>query len=437
MGVLSIDNNSPPPGPEYEFDVHAAPEPLQSLYDFFHVYGDIYELRSSRYRNRIFVICHPEYLKYVLIDNRHNYKKGGGFDRVKMLLGNGIIVTDGDEWKRNRLMIQPAFHRDVIVAFFDRLQAISESTLGHWQHSADIDALIDVTNETSFAALRSVLSAIFNDDLGSLQDDNPFLLPAQEHARDLGFARRFRSLAKPVLEIIARRRSDTTRRVDILASLMAARDRGSGEPMSDKQLVDEVMTLIVAGHETTASTLNWAWYLLAENPGVARRLERQLDQVLGDVSLAPDTLKQIPYARQILEETMRLYPPVWRFTRRAIRDDEVGGYRIPAGSDLVLCPYITHRHPAFWDDVERFDPGRFEVERCRDRHRVAYLPFSAGPRRCIGDGFALLEMQIHLCTIARCLSLERADTAPVEMEPEINLRSRTNILMRAKRRRAP
>lgn len=436
MGVTSLDKKSPP-GPEHEFDVHGASDPLRKLYGFFHTFGDIYELRSSRYRNRVFVICHPDYLKYVLIDNRHNYKKGGGFDRVKMLLGNGIIVTDGELWKRNRLMIQPAFHRDVIIGYFDRLLDISERTLAQWQHSADVGATIDVTNATSFAALQSVLSAIFSDDLDELDDgrgDNPFLLPAKEHARDLSFASRFRALAKPVLEIIEKRRSKPAERFDFLASLMSARDRRSGEPMSDKQLVDEVMTLIVAGHETTASTLNWTWYLLARNPRVTEQLQQQLDEVLGEDALTPDALKQIPYARQILEETMRLYPPVWRFTRRAIQDDSIAGYHVPAGTDLVISPYITHRHPAHWKEVERFDPERFDADRCRERHRVAYLPFSAGPRRCIGDGFALLEMQIHLCTIARSLSLERPDPAMVEMEPEINLRSRENIHMQATRR---
>lgn len=419
-----------PPGPEERIDILAADDPLEVVGTAFRTYGDIFKVQSPARDRYSVVVIHPDYVKRVLVDNRHNYQKGVGFDRVKMLLGNSIIASDGDFWKSNRLMIQTAFHKNLIQSYTRHFIEITESLASRWRRSADAGETVDVTKDTSELTLLNVLKSLFSEDLESFEDEhgrNPFMLVTDDAARDLQFARKFRGLARLVLELAHRRREENLDRHDILAAVMAARDRKTGEPMSDRQLADEILTLIVAGHETTAGTLNWTWYLLSRHPEVDERLGRELAQVLADGPPTVESLAKLVYTRQVLEESMRLYPPGWAFTRRAMEDDEIGGFLVPAGSDVLVCPYITHRHPGFWDDVEEFDPDRFRPEAVGARHKYAYLPFSAGPRRCIGDGLAMVEMLLHMGTVARTLRMECLSDEKIELEAEINLRSRQNI----------
>jgi cytochrome P450 len=419
-----------PPGPDEGFDILAADDPLEVLGAEFRTYGDIFTVHSPARDRHTVVVIHPDYVKRVLVDNRHNYQKGTGFDRVKMLLGNSIIASDGDFWKSNRLMIQSAFHKSLIQGYVHQFTEITESLASQWKQSADAGETVDVTKDTSELTLLNVLKSLFSEDLEGFEVEegrNPFMLVTDDSARDLLFARKFRGLAKLVIELVHRRREENLQRHDILAAVMTARDRKTGEPMADRQLADEILTLIVAGHETTAGTLNWTWYLLSRHAQVDERLGRELHEVLGDGPPTVDSLSKLVYTRQVLEESMRLYPPGWAFTRRAIEDDAIGGYHVPAGSDILVCPFITHRHPDFWDDVERFDPDRFDPARGPVRHKYAYLPFSAGPRRCIGDGLAMVEMLLHMATVARTLRMECPSDEKIELEAEINLRSKQNI----------
>jgi cytochrome P450 len=209
---------------------------------------------------------------------------------------------------------------------------------------------------------------------------------------------------------------------------MAARDRKSGEPMPDKQLLDEVMTLIVAGHETTASALNWMWYLLSQHQHAERRLHQEIDIL----SATPGTLEdvaQLTYTRQIIDETLRLYPPGWLLTRRSIAPDQIGSYAIPPKTDVFISPYLVHRHPGFWEQPERFDPERFAPQNAAVRNRFCYLPFALGPRACIGEHFAMVEMMLHTFMLARRIRLRYLPKYPLELECKVNLRSKRGIYM--------
>ena len=211
--------------------------------------------------------------------------------------------------------------------------------------------------------------------------------------------------------------------------LMEARDRESGQVMPDRQLVNEIMTLIVAGHETTASTLNWTWYLLSQHPEVEEKLSKSSVIYSGARFLSLDDLPRFTYTSQVIDEMLRLYPAGWLLTRRALKDDQLGDYFVPAGTEIYISPYFIQRHPDLWEDPDRFNPDRFDPDHSQDRHPLAMLPFSAGPRNCIGEFFARIEMQIHLMTIAKQLRLRFVERRQPELDVGVNLRSKHDFIM--------
>ncbi len=241
------------------------------------------------------------------------------------------------------------------------------------------------------------------------------------------FVSSFRALGKIILQVIDRRRKDPAASTDALGMMMRARDPQSGQSMEDRQLIDEILTLIVAGHETTASTLNWAWYLISQHPGVEQRLSNELNTLtpLSEIGDLPKFL----YTRQIIDEVMRLYPAGWLLTRKALQDDMLGEYFVPAGTEIYVPLYFIQRHPDLWEEPDRFDPDRFRPENSGRRPRLATMPFSAGPRNCIGALFARIEMQIHLMTVARSLRLRYVSSRPIELDADVNLRSKYDFIM--------
>jgi cytochrome P450 len=244
----------------------------------------------------------------------------------------------------------------------------------------------------------------------------------------LAFAYKFRQLGALIMEEVRRRRRDGVRHDDIVSQLIDARDRRTGASMEDRQLQDEILTLIVAGHETTASSLNWFWYLLCQAPGVASRIHAEVDAG-GTAAPGYGDLEGLPFTRAAIDETLRLYPPGWLLTRRTIAADNAGGIALPAGADVLISPYLVHRHPAHWKDPERFDPGRFGSGEGERRNRFAYLPFGLGARACIGEHLALVEMHTHVATLARRFDLELVPGQSVEREPQVNLRTRHPLRM--------
>ena len=391
----------------------------------FRAYGDIY--KASAYGTNVYAIRAPEYAQHVLRKKWQNYPKGQAIKRIALLLGSGLMVSEGELWKKQRRMIQPAFHRSAIGALTDVITKANVALCERWQQAARDKQKVNVTRDVSLMILDVVLITIFGAD--HEQAMSRFNLLSDETARNLQFAQQFRSLGKFVVELAAERRRRNQRSIDILGMLMEARDRDTGLPMSERQMVNEILTLVVAGHETTASTLNWAWYLLSQHPHVEDKLSREAASVpVGEVP-SLDDLSRFTYTRQVLEETLRLYPAGWLMTRRALRDDQLGDYFVPAGTEIYVPPYFIQRHPALWQDPDQFDPDRFDPAHSQKRHPLALLPFSAGPRNCIGELLARIEMQIHFMTIAAHLRLRYEDKTPPEMDAGVNLRSKHDFVM--------
>jgi cytochrome P450 len=353
-------------------------------------------------------------------------------DRVKILLGNGIMTSEGGFWRRQRRMMQPAFHRRIIERFGALVGEVNDRYAERWAAHAARGAPVDIGDETSELTLEIVLRSIFGTDLARLERKlgaNPFEVVAKESNRDLKFAFRFRSLGKLVAELIEHRRRDGVEHFDFLQMLMAARDRETDAAMSDRELIDEVLTLIVAGHETTASSLAWTWLLVARHPQAAERLYAEAAAAPTAGPLGLEAAESLQYTHQVLQESLRLYPPGWLFTRRNLEADELGGYPIAPRTDVFICPYLLHRHPAYWDEPEAFRPERFAGVDAVERHRFSYIPFSVGPRHCIGENVAMFEMLVHVQTMSRRFRLTRADDEPIELEAQINLRPRSTLLM--------
>jgi cytochrome P450 len=420
-----------PPGPTQGFDIGGSEESLTRLQDYFARFGDVYRVFAPARGVYNYVINNPEDIKRVLLTNHRNYTKGEGMDRVKILLGNGIMTSEGAFWRRQRRMMQPSFHRRVIDRFSTLISEVNEKFAQRWAEQSARKEPVNVSSDTSELTLEIVLRSIFGSDLQRLENQmgaNPFEVVAKQPNRDLKFAFQFRSLGKLVGELIQKRRHAPEEHFDFLSMLMLTRDRESDEPMSDKELIDEVLTLIVAGHETTAAALTWTWYLLDQHREAAEQLEAEADRT-ADGLMALSAAEAMSFTHQVLQESLRLYPPGWLISRRAIEGDELGGFVIPPRTDVFISPYMLHRHPAFWSDAEEFKPERFADADANERHKFAYIPFAVGPRHCIGENIAMFEMLVHMRTMTRRFRLKRATSEPIEFEAQINLRPRSNLMM--------
>jgi cytochrome P450 len=429
--------NAQPPEAEQQFDVGSTDDSLERMVELFARHGDTYRVFVPARRSYTYVIHHPDDVKRVLVSNHRNYTKGVGLDRVRILLGKGIMTSEGDLWKRQRYMMQPFFHRRVVTEFARLIAEANERLLARWQRLAARGEAVNLTDEMSELTLEIVLRSIFGRDLDRLSAQlggNPFEVVTKEQSRDLQFAFKFRSLTKLVAELLARRRAEPEEHFDYVAMLMSARDKESGAPMGERELIDEVMTLIVAGHETTASGLNWTWYLLSQHPQAETRLHAELDGAAERAAPSLAEVEGLAYTQQVINEALRLYPPGWLLSRRTIEPDVLGGYPVPAGANVLLPLYLLHRHPRFWKEPESFWPERFAPEHEAERPRFAYMPFAAGPRHCIGETFALYEMLVHLCKVARRFRLRYVPDKPLELEAQINLRTRHPLHMRLEAR---
>jgi cytochrome P450 len=410
-----------PAGPQEAYQ--STEDLLEWMARQFARFGDIY--RASAFGTNVYAIREPEFAHHVLVENWQNYVKGQFIKRVAFLLGNGLMVSEGELWKRQRRMIHPAFDHKIIATLSTLIAQVNSELLEKWQLAALKQESVNVTRDVSGMALQVILRFIFGEDYERV--GSRFRLLSDESARDLSFAQGFRALGKIVLEVAARRRSQPSMSTDALSVLMQARGPEDGQSMQDRQLVNEILTLIVAGHETTASTLNWTWYLISQHPEV----ERSLSDELANLTAFPefDDLPRFVYTRQIIDEATRLYPAGWLMTRKALKDDRLGDYFVPAGTEIYVSPYFIQRNPNVWEDPDRFTPDRFAPGSSISRHRLAMIPFSAGPRNCIGASFARVEMQIHLMTIAKHLRLRYIQSRDIEFEAGVNLRNRFDFIM--------
>ncbi len=385
--------------------------------DGWQQYGEIVRLRMGPLIQHLLV--RPEYIRHVLATNWKNYCKGIGFRKLKRYLGNGLFVSEGTLWQRQRRLMQPFFCQRAVTGLAGLMVDATETMLHRWQAPADCGAALEIGAEMMRLTTSIIARAMFGFDLdGQAEEagrafnfvlefmgarslspvDVPLFIPTRQNRR---FKQALHTINTFVDAIIANRRADPDASSDLLAMLLRVRDEESGQGMTDQQVREEMMTIFFAGHETTALALTWTWYLLSQHPEVEERLHEELDCTLGGRPPTVADVPKLPYTLMVLQESMRLYPPVWIFVRDAIGADVIGGYHIPAKSMIVLSPYLVHRHPEFWPDPEKFDPERFTAPRCAARADYAYFPFGGGPRHCIGSHLALLETQLVLATVAQ------------------------------------
>ncbi|HYP79925.1 MAG TPA: cytochrome P450 [Steroidobacteraceae bacterium] len=432
-----------PPESDQRFDIGSTADSLDRMRGIYGQLGDAYRVYAPGRRSHTWVFNHPDDVRRILINNHRNYTKGVGFDRIKILLGNGIIVSEGEFWKRQRRMMQPSFHRRILAQFDRRIARANDRLLSQWQEKCARGEPVNVTEDMSSMTLDIILGVIFGDDLDAMRSEtgeNPFAVLTEESARDLRFAYRFRLLTVLIGKFVARRRAAGSLPAgdhpDYVSLLLSARDKETGAGMTDKEVIDEITTLIIAGHETTASALNWTWYLLGEHPEVEARLHAEIDANPETAVPTLQSMEALPYSNMVIREAMRLYPPVWVVSRRTIEADTLGGFTVPPDTDVFFSPYFVHRHPDFWTEPERFLPERFERGADEERPKLTYLPFSAGAHHCIGETLALFEMLVHLNRFARRFRLRRIEQGPVEFEALINLRATRPFIMRLESRNA-
>lgn len=384
----------------------------------------------------------PEAVRYFLVENARNFTNGEFAGNLRTLLGEGLLTTDGDFHRRQRRLVQPAFHRRRVEGYADIMVAHTEELLAEWQPGAQVD----IASEMQRLTLRIVAKALFNVDLRVESGDlgrrfsevieNPVGLPFSLRGLpvDLPFTpygknvRARRALDAFVYALIARRRREGADTGDVLSMLLAARDE-EDNGLTDRQIRDQTMTLFAAGHETTANALSWTLYLLSEHPQVRAKLVAELQRVLGGRPPIVDDLAALPYLDQVVKEAMRLYPPAWTQGRRAIDDFELEGYRLPAGTVVMFSQWVIHRLPEIWGDPETFRPERFEPTTERALPPYAYFPFGGGPRMCIGMPFANLEARLLLATILQQYTPNLVPGYPVVPRPRITLRPAYGIHM--------
>lgn len=381
-------------------------------------YGDLVHLQIAN--RHVYLLFHPDDVQQVLQMNNRNYVKGELLDKLRVAAGNGLFTSEGDFWRGQRRMLQPFFHRTAIAAFGQIMVAEIQQLLAQWDQYAAGGTAFELGEQMMRVTLSVVAKALFTTALGdeelatvhetlgpilaeiAARSRRPFGLVEKLPTRaNRAFTRNLARLNEIVDTIIAGHRAPGAAYGDLLQMLIDARDEETGAAMSDRQLRDEVITLFVAGHETTATALTWAFKLLSEQPVVRRVLYEEVDRVLGGRVPTAADFPNLPYTLAVFEETLRLYPPVVNIVRTALAADTLGGHLLPGGSNVVINTYALHRHPAFWANPEGFDPTRMLPEGRKGQHRFAYIPFSGGPRFCIGESFAKLEAVLILAMVSQ------------------------------------
>jgi len=400
---------------------------------------------------RFVLLREPAMAEHVLVKNWRNYSKNTwGYEQMRLVLGDGLVTSQGDFWMRQRRIAQPAFHRKRIAGFVETMAETAEKLGDDWAVRAGRGDVVDVASEMMSVTLdvvtRTLLGVELHSDMKSIGDavstglkflarrmrvrlPIPVSWPTPANIR---FKRGMAELDGIVYDIIAERRRTGEDAGDLLSMFMFTRDEETGETMSDAQLRDEVMTMFLAGHETTAMNLTWMLYLLAQHPEIEEALRAELRSVLGESPrrVTMEDLKRFDLLPRVVKESLRLYPPVPIVARMAEGPDEVGGYALPQGSYTLVSPYVTHRHPRYWPNPERFDPDRFLPELERARPKFAYIPFSGGRRKCIGDQFAVVEAQVILATLLPRFRLSLRPGQRVQVHPTITLRPKGGLPMR-------
>lgn len=417
------------------------------LLELVKTYGDV--VRFYLGPQQVVVVRKPEHVRRVLVEKAKIYsKKTRGFQKLAMILGQGLVTSEGELWRRQRRIMQPSFHRKQIAGFADIMSRVAQVTVERLKPFATSGEVLDIDAEMMALTLEIVSEALLGEHVEEsaktvahavavVQEevnrrimsvfDLPLRVPTPANRR---LQQAFDDLDGVVLGLIKKRRAEGGESTDLLSMLLQIVDAETGEGMSDQQLRDEVMTMFLAGHETSSNALVWTWHLLSRNPDVARKLKLELDEVLQGRPPQLADLPNLKYTDQVIHESMRLYPPVWGYSRMAEEDDVIDGYKISKGTWVFVSPYVTHRSPNYFANPEGFDPDRFQDGFMESLPKCAYFPFGAGARQCIGNNFALMEVKIVLATIAQHYQLHLEEGHSSAVKPMITLRPAHGLRMR-------
>lgn len=400
----------------------------------------------------VYVLNSPDAFEHLFVTNWRNYQKSSFYDKLRPTFGDGIVVSEGDFWRKQRQLMNPAFHKQSLARIGETMRRKAREHVTKL-HAHGPDEVFDMSAEITDLSIEIVLESLFSSDIAGrtrgVADAVDAMLEIAEkrfwaipdlHGTFLSPLYWRHKAARAVFDdivygIIERRRRTDAPMPDLLGMLLDARDGETGQGMSDSQLRDEVTTLLVTGHESTANATTWTLYALAQHPEITARVRSEIADVCGEALPTDAQLREQTYLRQVIEEAMRLYPPAWTTSRTAIEDDVILGYPVPAGTDVMVSPHVMHQNPRYWDTPTRFDPDRFAPEARDRRPKFAYIPFGGGPRSCIGSNFAMMEMQIAITSLLQSFDLELAETGPVEREAVISIRPKNGIRFRAVPRR--
>lgn len=423
-----------------------ARDPLEFIHTNRLEYGDIFSLNLPI--GDLVIVTSPEYAQHVLQEKHRNYRKSMAYDILKIFLGEGLLTSEGDFWRKQRRLAQPAFHRERLAEITRTMSELAAEMAEEWKELQAKGEPFDMLIQMNRITLDIVAKALFGADVrGDLDLVRNSITIANEFAinriryflkrtplwwpspKNREFNKAADSLDNLIYGIIEERKKSKEQRNDLLEMLMEAIDEETGEGMSNQQLRDEAMTLFIAGHETSALALTWAWYELCKNPEVMQKMKAELKEVLDGRPPQFEDLPKLKYTRQVVDETLRLYPPAYIIGRRPIEEDELDGYHIGKNFNVLVAAYEIHRRPDLWEDAEKFMPERFAPEKVKSIPKYAYFPFGGGPRMCIGNNFALMEMQIVLATLAQSFDFKLLNNEQVGYDPLITLRPKNGIMM--------
>ena len=420
---------------------------LQQQKDLGNVYRIIIPTR------KVMVVSDPEWIKYILVDNNKNYGKSFAYDSIKIFLGNGLLTSEGEFWKRQRRLAQPAFHKEKLNLMFQNMVEQTQKCIEKLDVYADTNLSFDLSKELYKLTLDIVNSTLFYNEVDNTTDtiyklvseaseyitkriDNPLQLPEWIPTPT---RRREKEVLKYIdnvfFSVIDRRRQQHEQQEDLLSMLMDARDEETGEAMSNQQLRDEILTIFVAGHETTQIALGWTFYLLTQNPDKLKILTDEIDLKLNGEIPTPESIRGLHYLKQVIDESMRCFPPAWIMGRKTIEADVINGYEIPAGTNVIMPIYVVHHDERVWENPYEFQPERFAMENVKEKHKYSYFPFGGGPRLCIGNNFAIQEMQVCLAMFLQKFRIEVDEDFVPELDPLVTLRPKNPIYAKIYKRK--
>ncbi|MGI9553583.1 MAG: cytochrome P450 [Thermodesulfobacteriota bacterium] len=440
-----MSSNALPPGPKgIPFFGSAIPffkDILGFLKNTAANYGDIAYFRLGN--RKIYMINHPDDIQDVLITNNKNFLKSRALQRAKLVVGEGLLTSEGETHLKNRRSIQPIFHNRVVPEFADTMVNFTNDYISGWENSATMDIhreMMEITQQivvkTLFDSEMEDSSRLINSLSYVLNQFPRFLFPFSEYLDKIPIPSNIKcnealkTIDDSLYKIIGQRKSNLSNRYDLLSLLLQLTENSNGNSsFDDIQVRDEVITFYIAGQETTSNALCWTWYLISQNKEVEEKIDKEISEVLGDRLPDYKDLGSLTYIQNTVKESLRMYPPAWVITRRAINDYKVGEYNIPSGADIYMSQYVVHYDKRFYSEPEIFNPDRWDNLKEKELHRFAFFPFGGGTRRCIGEPFAMMEAVLLIATIASKWKLRLEPDFKVEAKPLITLRPKYGLKM--------